>query len=133
MGAQIVLLGYDQAQDETSLRLTLNWQAQPREAGQVIGDYRVFVHLFDPASEWIAAQFDGRPQGGTWPTPWWQAGEVVRDEVVLSLAGVPPGTYCLAVGMYGVEDKVRLPVVAASGETLPAGRLMLDEVRVPAR
>jgi len=122
-GDQLKLLGYDLAQEATSLRLTLHWQA----LRPISVDGVVFVHLFDPTSETIVAQSDARPLTGTYPTRWWRVGEVVSDESVLSLARVPAGPYRLAVGVYAAGDKTRLPVVAASGEAMPDGRLILEE------
>lgn len=122
-GGQIRLLGYDLEQKAQALRLVLHWQA----VGQVSVDGVVFVHLFDPASERIVVQSDARPQRGTYPTRWWRAGEVVSEEVVLSLDDVP-ASYRLAVGIYDAGDRDRLPVVDAAGETLPDGRLILEDV-----
>jgi hypothetical protein len=124
LGDQTKLLGYDLTQDVTSLRITLHWQAVRRMSIS----YTVFVHLFDPATERIVTQFDTRPLEGMYPTNWWRAGEVVSDEIVLSLAGVPSGSYRLALGMYDARDSSRLPVVDASGDVVPDGRLVLEQV-----
>jgi hypothetical protein len=123
-GGQIRLLGYDLEQEAQALRLVLHWQA----VGQVSVDGVVFVHLFDPASEEIAVQSDARPQRGTYPTRWWRADEVVSEEIVLALEDVPAARYRLAVGIYDAGDKDRLTVVNVSGETLPDGRLILEDV-----
>jgi hypothetical protein len=129
-GDQIQLLGYDLIQDASSLRLVLHWRAQ----AQVADDYVVFVHLYDPKTETIVAQSDARPLNGTYPTNWWRVQEIVSDEALLPIADVPAGTYRLAIGIYEVDTEVRPPVVTASGETLPDGRLVLEqELRVPIR
>jgi len=117
-GGQVRLAGYDLKQDD-SLRLTLWWQALQHPAG----DYIVFVHLFDPETEEILAQSDAMPRGGTYPTSWWQAGEVVSETVTLPLAGVPPGKYRLAAGLY--DPTGRLPAVGADGRRLADDRLVL--------
>jgi hypothetical protein len=137
-GERNVLLGYDLQQPvagQDTLRLNLYWQALPRDAGPEMNplpDYAVFVHLYDPESQEIVAQSDGRPLNGTYPTSAWQDGEVIDDEIVLSLGGVPTGTYRLAIGMVEADGTERAKIVSASGETLPDGRYILeDRIEVP--
>jgi hypothetical protein len=117
------LLGYDLAQEGDELELTLHWQALRRP----VADYKVFVHLFDPQTQAVVVQDDAVPRRWTYPTTWWQAGEVVSDEIPLSLEDVPPGQYRLAVGVYDPESGERLSVVDAAGEALPGERLVLPE------
>ena len=120
-GEQITLLGYDMAQDEQTLHLDLYWQA----GKQIEANYKVFVHLFDPATEAIPVQVDRQPLNGVYPTSWWRAGEVIADQVTLSIADLTPGDYALAVGIYDVDTDVRLDAHTAAGEPLPDGRLIL--------
>jgi len=122
-GEEIALLGYDLHREGDTLRLTLHWQAQVRPAA----DRTVFVHLFDPATERIVAQSDSPPRGGAYPTSQWAPGEVVSDEIVLSLAGVPAGSYRPAVGLYGPGDAPRLAARLPDGTRLPLDRYVLDE------
>jgi hypothetical protein len=85
--------------------------------------YVVFVHLLDEAGE-IAAQADGEPLGGAYPTFVWDVGELVSTEHFLRLDGLPPGEYTLSVGWYlrdggrlslpGGEDHLILASVAVS-------------------
>ncbi|MBC7250910.1 MAG: hypothetical protein H5T62_11565 [Anaerolineae bacterium] len=120
-GGVMRLLGYDLAQTEDKLQLTLHWQAlSPMDT-----DYCVFVHLFDPASEHIVAQFDGMPLHGTYPTSWWLPGEVLSDRITLSLTDVPPGDYRLATGVYDPRTVTRLQAVDAAGNPLPDNRFIL--------
>jgi len=127
-GGQIRLLGYDLEREGQRLHLRLYWTAPTA----VNGDYTVFVHLFDPASERIVAQSDSRPRGGTYPAWQWLPGEVVSDEVALSLADVPPGRYRLGLGVYDAATMKRLPALDPSGLPHPADRLMLTgEVQIP--
>jgi hypothetical protein len=127
-GDQIRLAGYALGLEAKALDLTLWWVAQD----QPRSDYTVFIHLFDPASEAIAAQRDAMPRQGSYPTSGWQAGEVVSDTVQLSLSDLPPGDYRLAVGLYEVATGDRLPVVTSDGTPLPNERLILpDEIKVP--
>jgi hypothetical protein len=134
LGGQIVLLGYDLAQEAAELRLALHWQAGDRwgSGDSVPPDCLVFVHLYDPASETIVAQWDGRPLKGTYATNSWAPGQVVSDRVVLDLSPVPPGRYRLGVGMVEVNSRDRLSIVDARGLAQPGGRLVLEsEVSVP--
>jgi hypothetical protein len=132
-GDQMRLVGYRADREGDLLRLDLDWRAD-RRIGE---DYKVFVHLFDPATGVPVAQSDAMPRNWTYPTSFWVPGEVVRDEVHISLHGVPAGRYGLAVGVYHPASGVRLPVVDASGQEQPDGRLVLageeidlDETRV---
>jgi len=126
-GQQIKLLGYDLNPQVTStdqpVALTLYWQAiaTPR------GDYTVFVHLFDPADEKIAAQHDAMPLEGRYPTSWWTAGEVVSETVTLNLTAVKPGEYRLAVGLYDAKTITRLVAMGPDGVRLDADRIVLPE------
>ncbi len=122
-GEEIALLGYDLRREGDALRLTLHWQAQARPAA----DRTVFVHLFDPATERIAAQLDSPPRGGAYPTSQWAPGEVVSDDITLSLAGVPAGSYRLAVGLYGPGDAPRLAARLSDGTRLALDRYVLAE------
>jgi hypothetical protein len=122
-GDEFRLLGYDLTREGSSLKLTLHWQAtrQPEES------YKVFVHLFDPASEAVAAQVDAVPRSWTYPTTWWEAGETVSDVMSLSLADVPSGQYRIAVGLYSPDSGERVAVFDSAGERQPQRRLTLPE------
>ncbi|HLB12271.1 MAG TPA: glycosyltransferase family 39 protein [Dehalococcoidia bacterium] len=84
------------------------WRAKsaPRE------DYTVFLHLVDESGR-LVAQADGQPQGGAFPTSYWEPGEVVADQVQLALPrDVAPGIYKLRMGLYQLASGQRLPVSA---------------------
>jgi hypothetical protein len=102
----MTLLGYDLRQEASTLRLTLHWQALHR-----LGYYKIFVHLYDAQSGDLARQSDAVPRNWMYPTNWWEAGEVVSDDVVLDLSGLAVGRYQLAVGVYepGTGARLRLP------------------------
>jgi 4-amino-4-deoxy-L-arabinose transferase-like glycosyltransferase len=76
--------------------------------------YKVFVHIFNDAG--LVAQYDGQPQGGMRPTPTWQAGEQVIDQLAIRL---PPdlaaGPYRLRVGLYDPDTLARLPAQLPDG------------------
>jgi len=127
-GRMIELAGYDLKREENVLHLTLHWRALAAPDRH----YMLFVHLADPATCRPVAQVDTMPRGFTYPTGIWAPGEIISDEVVLSLEGVPGGQYDLAVGWYEPETEVRLEVRDATGSVLPDGRLVLsDRVTVP--
>ena len=125
-GDQVRLLGYDLQQMPSGLRLVLHWQALTA----VDTDYKVFVHLFEPASEAIAAQQDlvaGREGYGSTR---WLPQEIVSQDMVVPLEGVQRGDYRLAVGLY--HNAGRLPIVAPLSFTVSADRLLLNQtIRVP--
>jgi hypothetical protein len=128
-GGTIELAGYDLAREGDTLKLTLHWRALAAPERH----YMFFVHVADPATGVPATQADAMPRGFTYPTGMWAAGEVVSDEVELSLAGVPPGQYDLAIGWYDPDDpSQRLPATDATGNPLPDNRLVLpDSITVP--
>ena len=108
---QIGLLGYDLAVMEGEngrlLTITLYYQALT----DVAGDYTAFVHILTPAGP-LLAQSDSKPCGGTLPTNRWQAGEVVRDVVVIPLDNDQlPHLADVSVGFYSWPDLQRLPVL----------------------
>ncbi len=122
-GGQMRLLGYDLSREEGGLRLGLHWQALQ----QMEEDYRVFVHLFDPATEVIVAQDDAMPRQNQYPTSWWAEGEVVSDEIILSLKDLSPGRYRLALGVYDPQTLDRLAAVGPDGAPVADNRVILDE------
>src|SRR5205085_8533472 len=128
-GDVIELYGYDLEQTAAELRLTLVWRALATPGR----DYKFFVHLFNPADGFVAAQFDAMPRDFTYPTALWVKGEVVGDTIHLPLAGAAPGQYRLAVGWYDpLQPDQRLPVHDSQGQPLPDGQLILpDPVQVP--
>ena len=110
LGDSITMLGYDLAaatvEPGESMSLTLYWQALE----EMQHDYTVFVHLVGQDGG-IVSQDDGQPDGGFYPTSYWDKGEVVRDQHVLTVpAELGVGEYELRVGMYTLEDMHRLPV-----------------------
>jgi hypothetical protein len=122
-GAEVLLLGYDLAREGEELRLELYWQA----LRQMERGYKVFVHLFDPATETIVTQWDAMPQEGRYPTSRWAEEEVVSDSITLGLTEMPPGSYRLAVGIYDPGTMDRLPAVDAAGRPVPDDRVVLAE------
>jgi hypothetical protein len=127
-GDMIELAGYDLAQEDDQLQLTLHWRALSVPDRH----YTLFVHVADPVTAQPVAQTDTMPRGFTYPTGMWAPEEVISDQVSVSMAGIPPGTYDLVVGWYDPDTWVRLEARDAAGNALPDGRLILpDRVTIP--
>jgi hypothetical protein len=123
-GDDLRLLGYDLETEADSLRITLHWQALRR----MDVSYTMFVHVFDPATGEIVGQADVVPYGFTYPTVWWEAGEVVSDEVVVTLKDAPRGTYSLALGVYDPDTRDRLAISGQPSDfVVDDNRLILPE------
>jgi hypothetical protein len=103
------------------LDLTLYWQA----GGPADLDYTVFVHLVGPDGR-PHGQADFAPGAGAAPTTSWVAGQVIVDELRLTVADdAPAGAYQIAVGMYDVVTGGRLAVSDASGQAAPSDQAIL--------
>ena len=100
LGPSVEVAGYDLSTDTLApgspLEVTLYWHALQTPSD----NYHAFVHLLDAGGE-IVAQHDGVPGEGRRPTLGWLPGEYVEDRHPLLLpAGLPPGEYRLAAGLY---------------------------------
>lgn len=125
-GKNIELLGYSIEQAPDSLHVDLHWRARRRPEGY----YKVFVHLFDPVAGEVVAQHDAAPRDWSYPTDWWETGEVVTEEISLSLSDVPSGQYRLGVGLYAPETGQRLPVTASQQGDATGDRLVVTDVTI---
>ena len=123
-GSELRLVEVAQSRAEGTVDLTLYWHAEYR----MPTDYKVFVHVFDPATGIPAAQSDAMPCNWTYPTSRWWPGEVVVDRVSIALQGVPAGQYGIAVGVYDPATGTRLPLVDGAGVPVPDGRLVLPDL-----
>jgi hypothetical protein len=127
------LVGWDLAPATTEVRpgdrlvLTLYYQV----TGTTSASYTRFVHLYKEGVA-MAAQMDSLPQNGDNPTSAWVPGEVVRDEVTLTIAaGAAPGKYDLQIGFYDpLADGARLPIRDAQGEPLVDNHVSLTKLTV---
>ena len=113
---KVALIGYkvDKAElgSGEEIRLTLYWRAE----GEMGSDYTVFTHLIDEEGN-IWGQMDSQPVEGDYPTSFWDNGEVIEDEYILTINGdTPAGQYRLEVGMYELATKQRLPILSDNGE-----------------
>jgi 4-amino-4-deoxy-L-arabinose transferase-like glycosyltransferase len=122
-GDRIRLLGYTLTERTAvpggTLGLTLYWQA----LAPVQTDYNVFVHLLD-VEEQIRGQGDGPPAAGSYPSSFWDVGEIVVDDRLVAVhPDAPAGNYRLAVGLYELATDRRL-------STAETDRVELGEVRI---
>jgi 4-amino-4-deoxy-L-arabinose transferase-like glycosyltransferase len=106
----IRLLGFEltglspQLQPGQEVRLKLQWQAlrEMRES------YKIFLHLTDATGQ-IVSQVDTLPQQGAAPTSGWVAGEIIQDELALTIPPeMPPDSYRLVIGLYNEKTGERL-------------------------
>ncbi len=126
-GPAIQLYGYNiGAVDAGNLPLTLIWQATDVPADS----YLVFVHLVDAAGN-IVSQVDRVPVAGLRPTSGWRAGEVLTDNIVLTLpVDLAPGAYTINVGIFNTDDGQRLPLFV-DAQPQPNNQLSLTTVTLP--
>jgi mannosyltransferase len=118
---EVNLLGYDLADEAiapgAALSLNLYWQASVN----VQGDYIVLIRASDQDGQ-VWGQVKERPVAGTYPTPLWQEGEVLRDHYELSLpAETPAGQYQLTVGLVDAATESPVGEIALPSLTV-AGR-----------
>jgi hypothetical protein len=125
-GDALRLLGYDLQVDADTLEVTLHWRALRR----MDRSYKFFVHLYDVESGELVAQKDVIPYDWQYPTAWWEANEVVSDQVRVPLDEVLSGTYHLAVGIYDAGTLDRLGI-HGDGLSVTSEALVLQEVGVP--
>ena len=81
--------------------------------------YTTFVHLVGPENratgEPLWAQYDSEPCHGFYATSSWAAGEIIADNVDLTVPDdAPAGSYTLAMGFYEPWSGQRLPVEGES-------------------
>jgi hypothetical protein len=121
-GGDLRLLGFKYEREARRIALELDWRAE-----RLVGDdYKFYVHLFNPSTGVRAAQHDAMPRDWSYPTSFWDAGEVVSDTIMLSFEDAPPGQYALGVGVYHPQTLERRPVVDCRGAIQPGDQLVLD-------
>lgn len=119
---EISLPGYDLQESDTSLSLTLYWQALKRSPSF----YKVFAHVIDQASGAVVAQVDTVPRNWSYPTTWWDRGEVVEDTLDIDIGGLPSGQYLLQIGLYDPDTGERVAVFSADGQPYPDNAVPLS-------
>lgn len=107
------LRDYGQPRPGDTLHLRLTWQA----TGPFYRDLKLFLHLLDGSGQMVAqvdplAGAGAGPQEADYFTSYWDPGELIVDEVVITIPpDAPPGPYRLAFGLYDGDTLERLPVV----------------------
>ena len=125
-GDHMRLFGYELHREGARLELTLHWRSERR----METDYKIFVHVFDPATAVPVAQDDAMPRRWSYPTTFWGLGEVVVDTVPVSLKEARAGVYGVAVGIYDPATMERLLVLDGTGQVQTDGRLVLPGERI---
>ncbi|MCP4537067.1 MAG: hypothetical protein GY832_07960 [Chloroflexi bacterium] len=127
-GNELRLLGYQLQREQAQLTLKLHWRSEHL----IKTDYVIFVHVLDPDTGLRVAQDDSMPRRWSYPTTYWDSGEIVSDAIPLSLENAPSGAYSVVVGVYDSETKKRLSVIAHDGQPQPDDQIVLpgDKVEV---
>jgi hypothetical protein len=131
---KIKLLGYDLEKrvyaSGENISLTLYYQPLT----DMKNNFTTFIHLWgeaDPASgNIIYGQQDREPCFQSYPTSFWQAGEVIRDTFTIPITpAAKPGAYQLVTGFYQWPELTRLPLLettaAASSDAVILSELEL--------
>lgn len=119
LGGVVRLVGYElpvplQVVAGSTLPLTLTWEC----LATMEADYTVFVHLVGVDGQPVA-QVDSQPLGGTYPTSFWNIGELVVDPYGLEIPpDVPASEYELLAGLYLLSTAERIPLLDRRGEVV---------------
>ena len=117
------MLGYDIDVTDSTLGVVLHWQALRR----MDTAFKFFVHVRNMQTDELVAQVDTMPRGWTYPTTWWEEGEIVSDLLELPLVEMASGTYELTIGVYDPDSLERLPVRQFADGPLIGDALVLEE------
>ena len=111
------------ARPGAELKLGLQWQVAESSAEPLL----VFAQILGPNDHKWAA-WDGAAGGDWWPSPVWQPGDRVWQELPLTLdSTTPPGRYRLVAGLYKASTGEAMPV---SGPHAQNGLIVLSEIEV---
>ena len=122
LGDGIELLGYSlTATEPSSLKLKLHWRA----AAPPTQNYTVFTQLLNSQNQVVGGK-DTQPMNGFYPASVWQMGEIIVDELALTLpTPLPNDTYRLVTGMYLPETGERLAAKDELENPLPDNMITL--------
>jgi hypothetical protein len=131
---EIGLLGYTLNADAFSAGDTLELHLFYRSLAKMDADYIAFVHLLGPdnpaTGNALWAQHDAEPCQTFYATSRWHVGEIVRDDVTLTIPDdAPPGTYELQTGFYTWPEMQRLSVLDEEGRPVST-TVLLGQVAV---
>ncbi|NJN99769.1 MAG: hypothetical protein HC875_39540 [Anaerolineales bacterium] len=114
----IALQGYELHLENKQLHLKLYWES----ITQTTVDWSVFIHLRD-ATGAIVAQRDGPLGSGQYPASLWDPGEIIADEMTLTLENLSLAKpYHLYIGLYNLVTGERL-----STPGNPANEILLTQ------
>ncbi len=100
------LTGAQEVESGGVLPVILTWQAERPTSKR----YKVTLQLLN-SNGLVASQYDAEPDGGRRPTPTWEPGDIIVDNIGLMVRpGTPPGQYSLILAVYDAETGERLPV-----------------------
>jgi hypothetical protein len=127
-GDRLCVLGYDVGCRHDYLDFVFYWRA----ARLMEQDYVMSTRLVDPSSGAVVWQNDAAPREWSYPTTWWDIGEVVSDTISCDLSGVPDGRYQLTIVVYEPRSGEVLTASSTGQLRQSAGQvLLLGEVDVP--
>jgi 4-amino-4-deoxy-L-arabinose transferase-like glycosyltransferase len=111
---------------------TLTWQADQVEVclrwlslARTAIDYHVFVHVLAEDGTPLT-QADFQPKNGVYPTGAWSPGEAIDDCVTLHAPDLPPSGWQVAIGLYNLDDGLRLPVRDSAGRMQPDDSVLVS-------
>ena len=118
----IKLQGYRWRTVGADLQIMLWWEALEQPSA----DYKVFAHLLNADGETVR-QYDAVPCNWQCPTSQWRSRDIIPDQAIIHLWGVPPGEYRLAVGLYSPQTQKRLVACGPEGELYPDAYFILPD------
>lgn len=112
-GHQLMLVGYGLADTQVQYRQELGVGLKWRALRQMERDYHIFLHLVDEEGRmWGQRDLPLQDERLARTTAWPPGSEHLTNCAVPLEAGIPPGQYWLAVGIYRLEDLTRLDIIA---------------------
>lgn len=113
LGDELELIGYRidaLPTDSQALQLTLWW----RGVRPATEDWTAFFHITPSANNAeLVGQLDHAITDHEYPPTVWADGEVVQEQVQISVAKLQPGSYAVWMGMYAPVTQMRAAVEAA--------------------
>lgn len=103
-------------QDEQTVQVDLTWQLKTAEMPNQIA----FLHLLNGVG--VLTQNDAPPGGANWVAHWWQPGQMVQEQRILTLPEpYDPARHTIRVGLYDPVTLDRFPVIDDNGAVLDDG------------
>lgn len=125
---RLCALGYDSHHEGGQVVLVTYWRANRL----MQREYVISARLVDPISGAFVCQKDAAPRDWTYPTTWWDVGEIISESMPCEVVGLDPGRYDLEVAVYEAGSGEVLPVSSATEGAQSTGQvLLLGEVDVP--